>query len=176
MLRFLSFCFFFKKKGVQNSLAFKALKVKKGKKETYQHGNLFPQRGMSLRLVPRHQTCLMGPKESLLCYCAQSRAGKSRPLQQTVFNFKLMLFVNTKLVKLQVANCVWFSHPHMTAALCAGCNQPCTCRPWWSGRWAGTAGSSLHCCDCTDWCLGTQKHTRSTIKGGSQKQKQMFPE
>lgn len=54
----------------------------------------------------------------------------------------------------------------MTAGLCAGCILPCTCRLWWSGRWADTAGSSLHCCDCTDWCLGSQKHTRSEIKGG----------
>lgn len=67
-----------------------------------------------------------------------------------------------------VANVYFFrvSYPHMTAALCAGCIQPCTCRLWWSGRWADTAGSSLHCCDCTDWCLGSRKHTRSKIKGG----------
>lgn len=49
------------------------------------------------------------------------------------------------------------SYPHRTAALCAGCILPCTCRLWWLGRWGGTAGNSLHCYYCTDWCLGTEK-------------------
>lgn len=52
-------------------------------------------------------------------------------------------------------------YPHKTAGPCADCILPCTCRPWWSGRWGGTAGSSLHCCCCRDWCLGTQKHRQN---------------
>lgn len=50
------------------------------------------------------------------------------------------------------------SYPHKTAALCAGCILLCTCRLWWLGRWVDTAGNSLHCYYCRDWCLETQKH------------------
>lgn len=56
------------------------------------------------------------------------------------------------------------TYPRKTAALCADCILPCTCRPWWSGRWGGTAGNSLHCCYCRDWCLGTQKHRQDKIQ------------
>lgn len=49
------------------------------------------------------------------------------------------------------------SYPHKTAALCAGCILQCTCRIWWLGRWGDTAGNSLRCYYCKDWCLEIQK-------------------
>lgn len=60
--------------------------------------------------------------------------------------------------------CMNGSYPHKTAALCAGCILQCTCRLWWSGRWEDTAGNSLHCYYCRDWCLGTQKHENEYTK------------
>lgn len=72
--------------------------------------------------------------------------------------------------------CINVSYPHKTAALCAGCILQCTCRLWWLGRWGDTAGNSLHCYCCRDWCLGTRKHEHKytkQIKEELQRHKQM---
>lgn len=100
------------------------MNVKKKKtKKTYQHGSLFPQRGTCLTLGPGRQTCRMGPKESLVCLHAQSRAGTSRHLQQTHNSFqppinivcylKRVLFQSTFGWTGDVANlCVFLSPSH----------------------------------------------------------------
>lgn len=83
-------------------------------------------------------------------------------------------FLNPYLAKSR--KCMSVSYPHTTVALCAGCIPLCTCRLWWSGRWGDTAGNSLHCYYCRDWCLGTQKHKNKYtkhIKEGLQRHKQM---
>ncbi len=67
-------------------------------------------------------------------------------------------------------------YPHKTVALCAGYILQCTCRLWWLGTWGDTAGNSLRCYYCRDWCLETQKHQKKytkQIKDWLQTHKQM---
>lgn len=70
-------------------------------------------------------------------------------------NFKLWLQRN-----------VWItvSYPHKTAFLGEGCILLYTCRLGLLERWEDTAGSSLHCYYCRDWCLGTQKQRNKWTK------------
>uniref|UniRef100_A0A3P8V001 G-protein coupled receptors family 1 profile domain-containing protein n=1 Tax=Cynoglossus semilaevis TaxID=244447 RepID=A0A3P8V001_CYNSE len=51
-----------------------------------------------------------------------------------------------------------------TAFLDVGCILLCTCRLGLLERWEDTAGSSLHCYYCRDWCLGTQKQRNKWTK------------
>lgn len=124
---------------------------------------------MCLTLVRGHQTYLKGPKEYRVFPHAQSTAGKSQLLQQTTkqknnpgFRPTHLSFLSVSLTQNRLDQeyraCVNVTYPHRTAVLGAGCILLCTCRLWWSGRWEDTAGNSLHCYYCKDWCLGTQKH------------------
>lgn len=128
-------------------------------KTTCQHGNLCPRPRTCPTPVPGRRTCLMGLKEYPECLRAQNRAGRSRRLQQTprCHSFKQEGFFGV----ISPVHLLQIPYPRKTAGPCADCILPCTCRPWWSGRWGGTAGSSLHCCCCRDWCLGTQKHRQN---------------